>query len=207
MVRTLPPSEAQVIALHYYEDYSIVQIAVALGRAPGTIKAQLHHGRRRLARLLDLDRPREVDMNLDDQLPGVRMNLDERLRAAGNALREGSATQVDAAGGLREIVYAGRLARLRTRLVALPGELVAPAPAGPPRRTRDWRSPSTWCWCWCSGWSSGSWSAPGQERRRPPTRAHRPAPSSPPAPPRGTPPGPWSRSRKPVSTPPTWPTR
>ena len=51
-IRTLPPSQAQVIALHYYEDYSIAQIAVALGRAPGTIKAQLHQGRRKLARLL-----------------------------------------------------------------------------------------------------------------------------------------------------------
>jgi hypothetical protein len=36
------------------------------------------------------------------------MNLDDRLRAAGRALREGSATQVDAAVGLREIVHAGR---------------------------------------------------------------------------------------------------
>jgi len=51
-IRTLPPSQAQVIALHYYEDYSITQIAATLGRAPGTIKAQLHHGRRRLARVL-----------------------------------------------------------------------------------------------------------------------------------------------------------
>lgn len=51
-VRALPPSQAQVIALHYYEDYSISQIADALGRAPGTVKAQLHQGRRRLARLL-----------------------------------------------------------------------------------------------------------------------------------------------------------
>jgi RNA polymerase sigma-70 factor (ECF subfamily) len=61
-VRTLPPSQAQVIALHYYEDYSIVQIAAALGRAPGTIKAQLHHGRRRLARLLgaEIDRGRST---------------------------------------------------------------------------------------------------------------------------------------------------
>jgi RNA polymerase sigma-70 factor, ECF subfamily len=57
-VRTLPPSQAQVIALHYYEDYSINQIAAALGRAPGTIKAQLHHGRRRLARLLGADTDR-----------------------------------------------------------------------------------------------------------------------------------------------------
>jgi DNA-directed RNA polymerase specialized sigma24 family protein len=49
---TLPPLQAQVIALHYYEDYSVAQVAAALGRAPGTIKAQLHHGRRKLARLL-----------------------------------------------------------------------------------------------------------------------------------------------------------
>ena len=51
-----------MIALHYYEDYSIVQIAAALGRAPGTIKAQRHHGRRRLARLLDsgIDRGRST---------------------------------------------------------------------------------------------------------------------------------------------------
>ena len=73
-------------------------------------------------------------MNLDDQLPGVRMNLDERLRAAGNALREGSATQVDAAGGCgrSSTPAAWRL----QRHPALPGEPVAPAPAGPPRRTR-----------------------------------------------------------------------
>ena len=54
-VRTLPPLQAQVIALHYYEDYSVAQVAAALGRAPGTIKAQLHHGRRKLARLLGDD--------------------------------------------------------------------------------------------------------------------------------------------------------
>jgi len=51
-IRTLPASQAQVIALHYYEDYSIGQIAAALGKAPGTIKAQLHDARQRLARLL-----------------------------------------------------------------------------------------------------------------------------------------------------------
>jgi RNA polymerase sigma factor (sigma-70 family) len=39
-IRTLPPLQAQVIALHYYEDYSVAQVAAALGRAPGTIKAQ-----------------------------------------------------------------------------------------------------------------------------------------------------------------------
>jgi hypothetical protein len=74
-------------------------------------------------------------MNLDDQLPWVRMNLDERLRAASNALREGSAAQVDAAGGLREIVYAGRLAAADPA-AALPSEPLASPPAGPPRQTR-----------------------------------------------------------------------
>ena len=74
-------------------------------------------------------------MNLDDQLPGVHMNLDERLRAASNALRESSAAQVDAAGGLREIVQAGRLAAADLA-AAPPGEPLASPPAGPPRRTR-----------------------------------------------------------------------
>jgi RNA polymerase sigma factor (sigma-70 family) len=57
-VRTLPPLQAQVIALHYYEDYSVAQVAAALGRAPGTIKAQLHQGRRKLARLLGAETDR-----------------------------------------------------------------------------------------------------------------------------------------------------
>ena len=47
-----------MIALHYYEDYSVAQVAAALGRAPGTIKAQLHHGRRKLARLLGTETDR-----------------------------------------------------------------------------------------------------------------------------------------------------
>jgi len=57
-IRTLPPLQAQVIALYYYEDYSVAQVAAALGRAPGTIKAQLHHGRRKLARLLGTEADR-----------------------------------------------------------------------------------------------------------------------------------------------------
>jgi hypothetical protein len=49
-------------ALHYYEDYSVVQVAAALGRAPGTIKAQLHHGRRKLARLLGAETDRRSSL-------------------------------------------------------------------------------------------------------------------------------------------------
>lgn len=40
-------------------------------------------------------------MNLDDRLP---TSLEDRLRAAGSALKEGSVTQVDAAVGLRAII-------------------------------------------------------------------------------------------------------
>jgi hypothetical protein len=56
------------------------------------------------------------------------MNLDDRLRAAGRALKEGSATQVDAASGLREIVHAGRMAAADP---TLPAEPPAHAPASP----------------------------------------------------------------------------
>jgi RNA polymerase sigma-70 factor, ECF subfamily len=61
-VRTLPPLQAQVIALHYFEDYSVAQVAAALGRAPGTVKAQLHHGRRKLARLLGAEMDRRSSL-------------------------------------------------------------------------------------------------------------------------------------------------
>jgi RNA polymerase sigma factor (sigma-70 family) len=117
-IRTLPPSQAQVIALHYYEDYSVAQIAAALGRAPGHDQgaappwpAEAGPAARRR------DRPGEADMNLDD-----------RLRAAGQALREGSATQVDAAGGLREIVHAGRLPAAGPATPP-PGQPARPVPA------------------------------------------------------------------------------
>jgi RNA polymerase sigma-70 factor, ECF subfamily len=61
-IRTLPPLQAQVIALHYYEDYSVAQVAAALGKAPGTIKAQLHHGRRKLARVLGAETDRRSSL-------------------------------------------------------------------------------------------------------------------------------------------------
>jgi hypothetical protein len=58
------------------------------------------------------------------------MNLDDRLRAAGRALREGSATQVDAAVGLREIVHAGR-PQPPDPTAAPAAQPAPPAPAGP----------------------------------------------------------------------------
>jgi hypothetical protein len=47
-------------------------------------------------------------MNPDDRVRTADSTLDERLRAAGGALREASAAQVDAATGLREILHGAR---------------------------------------------------------------------------------------------------
>jgi hypothetical protein len=71
-------------------------------------------------------------MNADDRLRAAAdSTLEERLRAAGNALREGSAHQVDAATGLREIVHGARAAADDR-----PGDQAAAAgpPPGPPAR-------------------------------------------------------------------------
>ena len=54
VVRSLPRRQAQVIALHYLEDLSVVEVARVLGCAEGTVKAQLHNGREALARRLAL---------------------------------------------------------------------------------------------------------------------------------------------------------
>jgi RNA polymerase sigma-70 factor (ECF subfamily) len=43
-----------VIALHYLEDLSVVEVARVLGCAEGTVKAHLHNGRAALARRLPL---------------------------------------------------------------------------------------------------------------------------------------------------------
>jgi len=76
-------------------------------------------------------------MNADDRLRAAAdSTLEERLRAAGNALREGSAHQVDATTGLREIVHGTRAAdddRPQDQAAA------AGPPPGPP--TRRWSLP------------------------------------------------------------------
>jgi RNA polymerase sigma-70 factor (ECF subfamily) len=51
-VRALPARQAAVIALHYYEDLPIADIANVLAIAEGTVKAHLHKGRASLARRL-----------------------------------------------------------------------------------------------------------------------------------------------------------
>jgi RNA polymerase sigma-70 factor (sigma-E family) len=53
-VRALPRRQRQVIALHYVDDMSVVEIARVLGMAEGTVKRYLHEGRAALARRLGL---------------------------------------------------------------------------------------------------------------------------------------------------------
>jgi RNA polymerase sigma-70 factor (ECF subfamily) len=54
-VRRLPRRQAQAVALRYYSDLSVAQIASAMGCAEGTIKAHLHAARQRLAERLRSD--------------------------------------------------------------------------------------------------------------------------------------------------------
>ncbi len=51
-VRKLPRRQAQVIALHYIDELSVMEIAGVLNVATGTVKALLHQGRGRLGRQL-----------------------------------------------------------------------------------------------------------------------------------------------------------
>src|SRR5262245_39025343 len=44
-VRSLPRQQAAVLALHYYEDMPVADIATVLALAEGTVKAHLHKGR------------------------------------------------------------------------------------------------------------------------------------------------------------------
>jgi len=53
-VRKLPARQAQVVALHYWEDYSVAEIADVLDVSPGTVKTNLHRARLRLAERLGL---------------------------------------------------------------------------------------------------------------------------------------------------------
>jgi RNA polymerase sigma factor (sigma-70 family) len=52
-VRSLPRRQAEVVALHYYWDHSVDEIADVLGLSVGTVKAHLHQARRNLKRRLD----------------------------------------------------------------------------------------------------------------------------------------------------------
>lgn len=51
-LRELPEEMREAVVLHYIADLPVDQIAAETGTPPGTVKARLHRGRARLARLL-----------------------------------------------------------------------------------------------------------------------------------------------------------
>jgi len=51
-VRSLPRGEREVVVLYYLHDLPVADVADALGRRPGTVRAQLHQARTRLAAVL-----------------------------------------------------------------------------------------------------------------------------------------------------------
>jgi RNA polymerase sigma factor (sigma-70 family) len=52
LVRTLPRRQAQVVALHYIADMSVLEIAATLGCKEGSVKASLFKARRQLLKSL-----------------------------------------------------------------------------------------------------------------------------------------------------------
>lgn len=59
----LPDRAKQVVYLHYYKDMDVGEISSALGISPGTVKWQLHDGRKRMRKELSA-----MDENLNDTL-------------------------------------------------------------------------------------------------------------------------------------------
>jgi RNA polymerase sigma-70 factor (sigma-E family) len=51
-VRSLSPAQRSVIALRFYLDWSVDDVAEALGKKPGTVRALTHQGMERLRSLL-----------------------------------------------------------------------------------------------------------------------------------------------------------
>jgi len=60
-VRSLPPRQAQAIALQYWEDRPVAEIADILGCSPETVKTHLKRGRTALATMLQSHRPDSMD--------------------------------------------------------------------------------------------------------------------------------------------------
>lgn len=52
-IACLPPEQRAALALHYFEDLSIAEVAVALDVPAGTVKTRLMHARRKLLAQFD----------------------------------------------------------------------------------------------------------------------------------------------------------
>ena len=56
-VRGLPPRQAQAVALYYFADYSVREVAAVLGCSEGSVKTHLSRARAAVARHLHLENP------------------------------------------------------------------------------------------------------------------------------------------------------
>lgn len=56
-IRALPPEQRAAIALHYFEELSVAEVAVALMVPAGTVKTRLMHARRKLRAVLEGETP------------------------------------------------------------------------------------------------------------------------------------------------------
>lgn len=54
-IRSLPPDQRAAIALHHFDQLSVVEVAVALAVPVGTVKTRLFHARRKLRSILEGD--------------------------------------------------------------------------------------------------------------------------------------------------------
>ena len=61
LIRKLPPRQRVVAALYYADDLDTEAIAQILGRATGTVRAQLHTARQQIAREIGDDDPAPLD--------------------------------------------------------------------------------------------------------------------------------------------------
>lgn len=52
---SLPPAQRAAVALRYYLDWSVEDVAATLGKAPGTIRALTHQGMERLRASIEED--------------------------------------------------------------------------------------------------------------------------------------------------------